>query len=39
MEDKIKKAVQLLDLIEQLLIKLISVIGWILILIQVIGGA
>lgn len=36
MEKKIKKAIQLLDLIDQLVIKIISLVGWLLILIKVI---
>lgn len=37
-EDKIKKAIQLLAVIEELIVKLISVIGWLLILVKVIRG-
>lgn len=38
MENKIKKLIQLLDLIEQAIIKVISIIGWIYILMKVIRG-
>lgn len=38
MEKKIKKAIQLLTLIEQLVIKIISLAGWLLILVRVMGG-
>lgn len=38
MEKKIKKAIQLLALIEQLVIKIISLAGWLLILVRVMGG-
>ena len=38
MENKIKKLIQLLDLIEQAIIKVISIIGWIYVLMKVIRG-
>ena len=33
--NKLKKAIQVLDLLERLVIKIISLVGWILILLQV----
>lgn len=38
MENKIKKLIQLLDLVEQAIIKLISIVGWVYILMKVIRG-
>lgn len=38
MEDKIKKAIQVLELLERLVIKIISLIGWLVILFKVIEG-
>lgn len=39
MRDKLKKLLRNLDLIEEVVIKMISIAGWILILIKVIRGA
>lgn len=38
MEDKIKKALRVIALLETLMIKIISLVGWILILINVLRG-
>ena len=38
MEDKIKKAIQVVEVLEKLTIKIISFIGWILILIKMLEG-
>lgn len=38
MEDKIKKAIQVVELLEKLVIKIISFFGWILILIKMLEG-
>ena len=38
MEDTLKKLLQLLSLIEEVVIKIISLVGWIIILIGVVKG-
>ena len=38
MEDKLKKLLQIMDLLEEVIIRIISIIGWILILIDVVKG-
>ena len=38
MEDKLKKLLQIMGLLEEVVIRIISIIGWILILIDVVKG-
>lgn len=38
MEEKLKKLLQLLALIEEVVIKIISLVGWVIILIKVVEG-